>query len=69
MIALQTLFAPYDWPWFAKYPLILAVAFVIMLASYQWFVRYSFIGAILNGKQREAARRRKRGEPQLAAAE
>ena len=68
VIALQTLLAPYPWPWFAKYPLILAVAFVIMLASYQWFVRYSFIGSILNGK-REKPSKARRTAPQLAAAE
>lgn len=68
LIALQTLLAPYLFPWFAKYPLILAVAFAIMLASYQLFVRYSFIGAILNGKKQRPAKV-KRGQPQLAAAE
>ncbi len=67
VIALQTLLAPYPWPWFAKYPLILFVAFTIMLASYQWFVRYSFIGAILNGKRQKPAKMQK--QPQLAAAE
>lgn len=66
VMVLQTIVAPCDWPWFAKYPLILAVAFAIMLASYQLIVRYSFIGAILNGKREKPARR---GEPQLAAAE
>lgn len=68
LIALQTLLAPYPWPWFAEYPLILAVAFAIMLASYQWFVRYSFVGAILNGK-REKPVKAGRGQPLLAAAE
>ncbi len=68
IIALQTLVAPYPYPWFAKYPLILAVAFVIMLASYQWFVRYSFVGSILNGKKQKPVKA-KRGEAQLAAAE
>ncbi|MEZ5958222.1 MAG: acyltransferase family protein [Hyphomonadaceae bacterium] len=68
LIALQTWLAPYPWPWFAKYPLILAVAFAIMLASYQLFVRYSFIGSILNGKKQRPLKAR-RSEPQLAAAE
>ena len=68
VIALQTLIAPYQWPWFAKYPLILAVAFAIMLASYQLIVRYSWIGSILNGKKQKPVKA-KRGEPQLAAAE
>ncbi|ANP46993.1 acyltransferase family protein [Candidatus Viadribacter manganicus] len=67
LITLQTLVAPYDGPWFVKYPLIVAMAFAIMLASYQWFVRYSFIGAILNGKRQKPAQARAR--PQLAAAQ
>ncbi|MEQ1490470.1 MAG: acyltransferase family protein [Terricaulis sp.] len=68
LIALQTLIAPYPYPWFVKYPLILAVAFAIMLASYQLIVRYSWIGSILNGKKQKPAKA-KRGAPQLAAAE
>jgi hypothetical protein len=39
-----------------------------MLASYQWFVRYSFIGSILNGTKQKPGKL-KRGEPQLVAAE
>lgn len=68
VIVLQAAFAPYAGPWFVKYPLLLAIAFAIMLASYQWFVRYSFIGAILNGKKQKPMKA-KRGAPQLAAAE
>ncbi|HYD71999.1 MAG TPA: acyltransferase family protein, partial [Candidatus Binatia bacterium] len=68
VMALQTVFAPYDWPWFAKYPLILAIAFLVMLASYQWLVRYSFVGAILSGRKTKPPKA-KRGEPQFVAAE
>lgn len=50
VLALQAAFAPLAWPWFVKYPLIVAVAFVVMLASYQLLVRHSFIGAMLNGR-------------------
>lgn len=57
VLVLQAALAPYPWPWFAKYPLIIAAAFAIMLAGYQWFVRYSFVGAILNGKREKPARR------------
>jgi hypothetical protein len=39
-----------------------------MLVSYQFLVRYSFIGAILNGK-REKPAKVKAAAPQLAAAE
>lgn len=67
VLVLQAALAPYPLPWFAKYPLIISAAFVIMLASYQWFVRYSFIGAILNGKREKP--RRQRRDPVLAAAE
>lgn len=68
LISLQILVAPYQWPWFAKYPLILAVAFAIMLASYQLIVRYSWIGSILNGKKQKPAKAQ-RGASRLAAAE
>jgi glucan biosynthesis protein C len=39
------------WPWWVEYPLILAVAFPIMLGSYQVLVRYTWVGAILNGRR------------------
>ncbi|WP_395646027.1 acyltransferase family protein [Terricaulis sp.] len=68
LLVLQAAFQPYAWPWFFKYPLTLAIAFALMVASYQLFVRYSFIGAILNGKKQKPAKAR-RGEPHLAAAE
>lgn len=68
VLVLQALFAPLDWPWFAKYPLILWIAFSLMLVSYHWFVRYSFIGAILNGRRRKPEKTRG-ADPQLAAAE
>jgi len=67
LIALQTLIAPYPGPWFVKYPLMLAVAFIVMLASYQWIVRYSWIGAILNGKRQKPARAAKASEAIVAA--
>jgi len=38
-----------------------------MLASYQWFVRYSFIGAILNGKREKPQRVRKQREALVPA--
>lgn len=66
LIALQTLISPYPGPWFVKYPAMLVVAFIIMLASYQWLVRYSWIGSILNGK-REKPAKAKRGDVLVAA--
>lgn len=51
VMALQVWIAPFDWPWPAKYAAILGVAFVLMLATYQLFVRHSVIGAMLNGRR------------------
>jgi hypothetical protein len=34
---------------------VLLVAFPIMLVTYQWLVRYTFLGAILNGRRYRAA--------------
>ena len=49
--ALQVVISPLDWPWPVKFATILLVALPVMLASYQLFVRYSFIGAVLNGRR------------------
>lgn len=56
VMALQTAVARLDWPWQVKYPLILAVAFPLMFASYQLMVRHTFIGAILNGRRQPRAK-------------
>jgi glucans biosynthesis protein C len=51
IMALQVAVAPLEWPWPAKFAVILGVAFPLMFASYQLLVRHSFIGAILNGRR------------------
>jgi peptidoglycan/LPS O-acetylase OafA/YrhL len=56
VMALQVAFAKLPLHWSVKYPLILAIAFAIMLATYQHLVRYSFIGAVLNGRRKRPAR-------------
>ena len=40
-----------DWPWPLKFAAIMLIALPLMFASYQWLVRYSFIGAVLNGRR------------------
>jgi len=57
VMALQVAFATLPLHWAVKYPLMLAIAFAIMLATYQWFVRYSFVGAVLNGRKQRPAKR------------
>lgn len=51
VILLQGAVAAQPWPWAVKYALILAVAFPLMLGSYQLWVRYTWLGAILNGRR------------------
>ena len=56
VVLLQIMVAQRDWPWPVKFALILAVSFPIMFASYHWLVRFSVIGAVLNGRRvRKAA--------------
>ncbi len=65
LLVLQAVIQPLGWPWFASYPTVVAIAFALMLASYELLVRYSFVGAILNGRKRRPAK----AAPILAAAE
>lgn len=55
VMALQTVVAQWSLPWFIKYAAVLLVAFPIMLVTYQWLVRYTFVGAILNGRRYRTA--------------
>jgi glucan biosynthesis protein C len=51
IVLLQVVVAQLGWPWPGKFTLILAVSFPIMFASYHWLVRYTVIGAVLNGRR------------------
>lgn len=51
VMALQVAVSRLDWPWPVKFAAILLIAFPPMLASYQFLVRHSFIGAVLNGRR------------------
>ncbi|MBN8608641.1 MAG: acyltransferase family protein [Caulobacterales bacterium] len=51
LIALQAATQPLDLPWFAKYPMVVGLTFAIGFVSYELLVRYSWIGANLNGKR------------------
>jgi len=51
VMALQVAVSGLDWPWPAKFATILLVALAVMFPSYQALVRYTFIGAVLNGRR------------------
>jgi glucans biosynthesis protein C len=51
VVALQVWVSQWPLGWQVKYPLILAIAVPILLASYQLLVRNTFLGAWLNGRR------------------
>lgn len=51
VMALQVAVSRIDWFWPVKFAAILAVAFALLFASYQWMARDNFIGAVLNGRR------------------
>jgi peptidoglycan/LPS O-acetylase OafA/YrhL len=51
VMALQIAVARTDLPAMVKFPLVLVTVITILLASYHLLVRYSFIGAVLNGRR------------------
>lgn len=67
LIALQAAVQPLALPWFAKYPMVVGLTFAISFVSYDLLVRYSWIGAILNGKRTRPGRAKL--QSRLAAAE
>lgn len=54
--ALQIAISGLNWPAEAKFALVAGVAITVLLLSYEVMVRYSFIGAVLNGRRRRAGR-------------
>lgn len=53
VMALQVVVAGWPLPWWLKLPALLAVAMTLLLLSYRYLVRSTFIGATLNGRRRE----------------
>jgi peptidoglycan/LPS O-acetylase OafA/YrhL len=48
---LQVLLQPYAWDALLKFAVVNGVALLGLFASYHWFVRHTFIGAVLNGER------------------
>jgi peptidoglycan/LPS O-acetylase OafA/YrhL len=51
VVVLQVWVAQWPIHWSVKFPLIVGIAFALLLASYHYLVRYTFIGAVLNGRR------------------
>jgi glucans biosynthesis protein C len=51
VVGLQVAFRPLPLPAIAKIPLVLGVSVVILVATYDLFVRATWIGALLNGRR------------------
>ncbi|MBK8476132.1 MAG: acyltransferase family protein [Opitutaceae bacterium] len=51
VVGLQVWFAHGGWPWWIQWPLINAISFTMLLSSYHFFVRTTWIGAWLNGRR------------------
>lgn len=67
LLALQAAVQPLGLPWFANYPMVVGLTFAIAFVSYDLFVRYSWVGANLNGRKVRPGKAKR--QPQLAAAE
>jgi hypothetical protein len=48
---------PLPWHWSVKYVSSIAGSMLLLLASYHFFVRFTFVGAVLNGRKQRCARR------------
>jgi len=48
---LQIMFAPVPWYWAVKFPLIVVIALALLLLSYHYLVRPTWIGKVLNGRK------------------
>lgn len=51
VMLLQVAFSQVAWPWFVEYPLLLAALLAMLLSSYEFAVRHTWIGAMLNGRK------------------
>ena len=56
LYVLEIPMATWQAPWLVKFALLNAVAFAILLSSYHFLVRSSFIGETLNGRRYRSAR-------------
>lgn len=63
LIFFITLLKPFDWHWSVKLAISVGGSMPILLATYHWFVRFTWIGAMLNGRRHPRPERRPPGDP------
>lgn len=51
VVTFQILVAPLPWHWSLKFPLILGASLAVLLTTYRYLVRSTFIGQTLNGRR------------------
>jgi ABC-type multidrug transport system ATPase subunit/peptidoglycan/LPS O-acetylase OafA/YrhL len=51
VVVLQIVMARWPLHWSLKFPLLLAMSLTVLLLSYHWLVRFTWIGKILNGRR------------------
>lgn len=51
VLGLQLLIRDWPLPWPFKFAFLMCVTMVLLLVSYHWFVRPTFVGALLNGRR------------------
>ncbi len=66
VLALQAAVSQQDWPWPAKFAVVLGGALILCFGSYQLLVRHSFIGGVLNGPRPRKAKKAARLQTQTA---
>jgi hypothetical protein len=56
IVFFATLFNPLAWHWSVKYLLTIAGTIPLLLLSYHYLVRFTWVGAILNGRRHSRVR-------------
>jgi glucan biosynthesis protein C len=67
LVFFGALLEPLPWHWAAEYPLSIAGTVVVLLVSYRYLVRYTFIGSILNGRRQRRSDAARQAQPSAAA--
>lgn len=65
VVALQILVADLPWPGLLKYALLMTVTIAVCLGTYHAFVRYTFLGAALNGPRERPGQSLKAATPSV----